>query len=74
MSRGRLKLEIVANEKREFENPLEILRREFCAGYTLWRRTAETFGVRFDEVELSWLQYCKARDLFMKHRDKNLYF
>lgn len=52
---------------------LEELRDSFKKAYLHWREVAERFGVRFDEVELAWLKYCKARDTFMKYRDNDLY-
>lgn len=57
----------------EPKTTLEELKDEFSNAYRYWRLKAETFGIRFDEVELAWLKYVRARDCYINHRDKNLY-
>lgn len=53
---------------------LDKLREGFLESYVHWRYVAETYGIRLYQVETAWLKYCKARDLYLDHRDRNIYY
>lgn len=52
---------------------LSELKETFKQAYEAWRQKADTFGIRFDEVEKAWIKYVKARDIYINYRDKDLY-